>query len=517
MRLSKSIATVATIVFVIISDNFNDIYAQVTKNSEGGLRYKKFGEEKNHVLPSTTETRYTKSYIFEDGVDHVFTSENVDGKLCDMNSKSMSGYLDIAGSKYDSHGEGKHLFFWFFEKRTKSLIPSEKHTFTDKEQTFSDDSSIPLIVWLTGGPGCSSSLALLTENGPCKVSKNGNGTSQNIYSWTEVAHVLWLDQPAGVGFSYGEATDKNEKMVSEDAYYFLQAFFKSHPKYKTNPLFIVGESYGGHYAPAIAHKVFDENKNLKHEMIPLNLSGLAVGNGMTNPEIQYQYYPEMAFKNSHGIKVVDEVTYNKMKADAKTCAHLIHKCNEKNSNDFECQEANYQCDKAEMGPYDKTGLNPYDIRKPCGDHPLCYDFSNIEKWLNKASTKLALHISEESNKWQTCNDAVNSKFDVDKVKDFSSYVADMLNSGIPALIYAGDVDFICNYLGNKAWTMDLSWNHKDEFNHAEDHEWGENMGLARSSNGLTFLQVYDAGHMVPTDQPEVALTMINNFLKGNAF
>lgn len=66
--------------------------------------------------------------------------------------------------------------------------------------------------------------------------------------------MLWLDQPANVGYSYGQGNDTNEKMISEDAYYFLQAFFKSADgsKYKDSPLFIVGESYGGHYAPAIA-------------------------------------------------------------------------------------------------------------------------------------------------------------------------------------------------------------------------------------------------------------------------
>lgn len=101
----------------------------------------------------------------------------------------------------------------------------------------------------TGGPGCSSTLALLTENGPCSVNDAGDGTTINPYSWTEAAHVLWLDQPAGVGFSYGDETDTNEAMISEDAYYFLQAFFQTYPQYlRKDPfLYVVGESYGGHY------------------------------------------------------------------------------------------------------------------------------------------------------------------------------------------------------------------------------------------------------------------------------
>jgi len=102
------------------------------------------------------------------------------------------------------------------------------------------------------------------------------------------------------------------------------------------------------------------------------------------------------------------------------------------------------------------------------------------------------------------------------MKDFSGYVADLLNDGIPALIYAGDVDFICNYKGNAAWTLALEWDGKEDFNAAEEHEW-KSAGLARTANGLTFLQVYDAGHMVPSDQPEVALDMIANFMAGGEF
>jgi cathepsin A (carboxypeptidase C) len=125
--------------------------------------------------------------------------------------------------------------------------------------------------------GCSSTLALLTENGPCTVNKDGMTTEHNPYSWTETANVLWLDQPAGVGFSYGEETDSNENMVGEDAYYFLQAFFQTYPEYQNNPLYIVGESYGGHYVPAIAHRVWLGNKANKEKTIPLKLSGIAIG------------------------------------------------------------------------------------------------------------------------------------------------------------------------------------------------------------------------------------------------
>ncbi len=107
----------------------------------------------------------------------------------------------------------------------------------------------------------------------------------------------------------------------------------------------------------------------------------------------------------------------------------------------------------------------------------------------------------------------------------------MLEAGIRVLIYAGDVDFICNWMGNKAWTMDLKWSGKEDFTAAGDHAWSYtndqnaaiNGGMARTGHAkhgdgsLTFLQVYEAGHMVPMDQPQAALALLNTFLANKAF
>jgi len=436
----------------------------------------------------------------------------VDSEFCDPSSSlSLSGYMDVSGSRYDAKGEDKHLFFWFFEKRSQEEEEEEK------------DDTIPLIVWLTGGPGCSSTLALLTENGPCSVDDEGTSTIVNPYSWTETAHVLWLDQPAGVGFSYGAQTDHNEAMISEDAYYFFQSFFTQHPEYASSPLYIVGESYGGHYAPAVAHRIYVGNQALAQKsssnLLHLNLSGLGVGNGLTNPQEQYKWYPEMAYNNPYGIHAVNKLVYEAMTNAVPKCTSIIESCNKGDNrmNDFYCQSAFLTCNDALTVPYQLSGLNPYDIRKKCDVKPLCYDFSNVEKFLRLQSTRDALHVKDDSSAWQSCNMGVNGKFHVDWMKDMSPLVADLLEGGIPVLIYAGDVDFICNYMGNRAWTLGLEWSEKEAFVQAEDHDWNDGSGLARTAGGFTFLQVYEAGHMVPSDQPKVALDMIASFVNGDSF
>jgi len=468
----------------------------------GAIPSECMSQEQAAALPESVFDCSTPGFFeFNDKQKHRLKTKEGNSDICDPSSKSISGYMDIKGSDYDKEGENKHLFFWMFEKRGDF------------------DKDTPFIVWLTGGPGCSSTLALLTENGPCSVNKDGETTTVNPYSWTEAAHVLWLDQPAGVGFSYGEETDSDEKMVSEDAYYFLQAFFQTYKEYVDSPLYIVGESYAGHYAPAIAHRVWKGNKEAKDKTIQLNLAGLGIGNGLTDPEEQYKWYPEMGYNNSHGIKVFDESTYNGMKEVVPKCTALIHKCNEGDSmiDTFACQSAFLICNAGLTSPYQMTGLNPYDIRKQCEHRPLCYDFDHVAKWLRSPKTKKALNVDEKhSHSWQSCNYGINMQFHNDWMHDFSPYVADLLNAGIPALMYAGDVDFICNYLGNKAWTYSLQWKGKDAFQAAGEHDW-KGKGLARSAEGMTFLQVYDAGHMVPSDQPEVALDMIKIFTQGGDF
>merc|ERR1712232_856977 len=144
---------------------------------------------------------------------------------------------------------------------------------------------------------------------------------------------------------------------------------------------------------------------------------------------------------------------------------------------------------------------------------------NVQKWLNSPKVQKALNVHNRPHQWASCNFDINMQFHEDWMKDFSKYVATLINNDIPALIYAGDVDFICNYLGNRAWTLNLDWKQSKEFQDADDHDWNDGSGLARTTkDGLfTFLQVYDAGHMVPSDQPKVSLDMLTHFLKGGKF
>lgn len=190
-------------------------------------------------------------------------THEVGDALCDPNVKQHTGYFKLRTGGLLS----KNYFYWFFESRN-------------------EPSSDPVVLWLTGGPGCSSEVALFGENGPCTT--DGENTTLNPYSWNSKANLLYVDQPTGTGFSYGLGLDHNESQVSADMYDFLQQFFQDHAEYQDNAFFAFGESYAGHYIPAVTHKIWQNNQNLPAGAVKINLQGTSVGNGLTDPEIQYK-------------------------------------------------------------------------------------------------------------------------------------------------------------------------------------------------------------------------------------
>jgi cathepsin A (carboxypeptidase C) len=409
--------------------------------------------------------------------------------ICDPSVKQHSGLLDA--------GNDTKYFFWLFESR-------------------SSPSTDPLVIWLTGGPGCSSTLALLAENGPCTLDGGGK-TTPNPHSWNSRANVLWLDQPQSTGFSTGKLeVSGDEDETVEHFYTFLMNFYKALPQYKKNGLYISGESYGGHWVPAVAHRVWQGG------LANAPLKGILIGNGLTNPEEQYNWYWKMAQdggKTEGGTlkeSPVGRLGVGTMRLGSGACVKAIGKCNDANSSlqGAACSAAFAACAYTQNVPYQLTGYNPYDMRIKCEKPPLCYDFSQVTTFLNTPEVQKAIGATK---KWASCNLLVNKAFTNDFMKNYHRKIPDLLSNGVRVLIYAGDVDFICNWLGNKHWTLKLDWSHKEDFNAAEEKPYlladgKTEFGKLRQTHGLAFLQVYQAGHMVPMDKPEAALTMLNDFI-----
>ncbi|KAG2209772.1 hypothetical protein INT47_001920 [Mucor saturninus] len=432
----------------------------------------------------------------------ILKSNNVEGysvrikepKSCEEGVQ-YSGYID-------KHDTDDHFFFYFFESRT-------------------DPATDPTVLWLNGGPGCSSMMGLWMELGPCQVNAYGNDTMRNPYSWNTAANVVFLDQPVNVGYSYGETKVKNTQESARDVYAFLQLFFSEYSKYAASPFHISGESYGGHYLPAISTEIIRNNNELAPGAIKINYQSMLIGNGWTDPRTQFQHYETFGCATDSEYKpLFDAETCENMKSSYPRCEKLMDACY-KFQNSLTCIPASMYCEKTQAGAFDKTGLNPYDIRKDCeGDSGLCYDLiESIEKYANDEQVKESLGVDAKAGKYSGCSNSVGYRFyqTGDGGKDFSGHVAETLEAGIRVLLYVGDMDWICNWVGNLEWSKKMEWSGKEGYNAAVDEKWysdltGQHAGNVRSSGNLTFLRIFDAGHMVPYDQPENALDFFNKWL-----
>mmetsp|Transcript_154414 Transcript_154414/g.273889 ORF Transcript_154414/g.273889 Transcript_154414/m.273889 type:complete len:221 (+) Transcript_154414:2-664(+) len=154
------------------------------------------------------------------------------------------------------------------------------------------------------------------------------------------------------------------------------------------------------------------------------------------------------------------------------------------------------------------------MRIPCGGSSLCYDFHAIDSFLNSKEVQAELGVDKY---WLKCNYDVHDLFNYDWMKNYDTKIPDVLAAGIRVLVYAGDTDYICNWLGNKKWALAMDWPHQSEFNASEDLPYnvsGAVAGRLRSFQNFHFMQVFQAGHMMPTDQPKASLQMLEDFITG---
>lgn len=405
------------------------------------------------------------------------------GKLGVDDVKQYSGYLD-------NEEDDKHLFYWFFESRN-----DPKHD--------------PVVLWLNGGPGCSSLTGLFMELGPSFIDEDRK-VKYNPNSWNANASVIFLDQPVNVGYSYSSGSVSDTVAAGKDIYALLTLFFKQFPEYAKQSFHISGESYAGHYIPVFAAEI------LSHKKRNINLQSVLIGNGLTDGFTQYEYYRPMACGDGGWPAVLSESECQSMDNALPRCQSLITNCYDSESV-WSCVPASIYCNNAIIGPYQRTGQNPYDVRKKCKGSNLCYDELDwIQEYLNKAEVMEALGAEVDS--YDSCNFDINRNFLFagDWMKPFHRLVPGILEK-IPVLIYAGDADFICNWLGNLAWTQQLEWPGQKSYVKApmEDLELdGKTIGSVKSGANLTFTRIHGGGHMVPYDQGEASLSMLNRWLSG---
>ncbi|CEG76076.1 hypothetical protein RMATCC62417_11018 [Rhizopus microsporus] len=145
-------------------------------------------------------------------------------------------------SQYAGHIElskksNSNIFFWMVEQEEK----------TDPQK---------LIIWLNGGPGCSSMDGLFLENGPFRVKKDLS-LSINKGGWQKYATNIYVDQPVGTGYSFADWDSymHNMTQITEEFVQFMDKLYEIFPKLRQQDLYIAGESFAGSYIPYFANRI----------------------------------------------------------------------------------------------------------------------------------------------------------------------------------------------------------------------------------------------------------------------
>uniref|UniRef100_A0ACD5UIU4 Uncharacterized protein n=1 Tax=Avena sativa TaxID=4498 RepID=A0ACD5UIU4_AVESA len=293
----------------------------------------------------------------------------------------------------------------------------------------------PLLLWLNGGPGCSSlGYGAMEELGPFRVMSDGKTLYRNPYSWNHVANVLFLESPAGVGYSYSNTTadysSSGDNRTAEDTYVFLANWMERFPEYKGRDFYVTGESYAGHYVPQLAHAI------LRHASPAINLKGIMIGNAVMNHWTDYKGTYD--FYWTHAL-ISDET------ADGVS----------KNCNFTAGAESNDLCDEAYSSVVESLrNIDNYNIYAPnCQSKglvtppitPSIESFDTctsnyVEAYLNKPDVQKALHanVTRIGRPWLACSEVFTRW--VDSATTVLPIIRELVKNNIRVWVYSGDTD-----------------------------------------------------------------------------
>jgi cathepsin A (carboxypeptidase C) len=373
----------------------------------------------------------------------------------------------------------------------------------------------PLMVWLQGGPGGSSLVGMLAENGPCLIKADFNDTQYNPYSWTESYNVLYLDQPVGVGFSYiDEPTNLSRypTRTEESALDFVAVIKLVHEAFvelSRVPLHIAGESYAGRYVPEFGAAVLEYNEHVSKEaQIPL--VSIMVGNGLTSAREQYPSMYDTGCFASHGIDpIFNETECEVMSLGIDRCEMLMEKCDD-GSDPILCNAAGEYCRTVVWNIIETKFVNRYDRTVMCPEIGNCYPTINkMSHWLNSDEVQQAFEIKTETQgklgAYEMENKIIEKNF-FDSGDFHTSSIPALQrvlnNPNVDVLYYSGVNDWVCNSLGISRLLDNIRWKWHAKFRALDITAlpWktaaGGPGGQMRNVDGLWHVELNGGGHLV---------------------
>ncbi|KAI6212307.1 hypothetical protein M3Y94_00005400 [Aphelenchoides besseyi] len=455
----------------------------------------------------------------------------IPGIIFEPNFKTYSGYL-----------YGNEQKTW---KLHYMLTTSRSNKTTD-----------PVVFWFNVLSGCSSFTGSFQELGPLYVDVDGKQIFENVYSWNRNAHLVYLESPVGVGFSY-DTTNVHYKQASDNQtmdqnFAAINDFFsRVQTQFATNDFYLAGI-----YIPTLAAKLARNLQSFSNK----NFRGVLIGNGfmhvksLMNTLILWSYY--------HGQIGGDEWTVLKKECCQKPQDGDTDDCDwmswlkTSNGLDYRADEAT-KCGKiinriinadSAIDPYnfyedcyaEKKNASLYRQSERAQKNPAaffnrqstdglsgypCVSGSNALTYFNRTDFIDAFHIDKTfysaGGYFDDCSDEVYNNYAV-QYNDTSSLFDVILDtlSNFKILIVNGDVDTVCNFLGDARFIQMIADKRKISSTPRTTWYFRNRVGgyvqryKDEKNSVIDVLTVKGAGHMHMLDRPGPALQMFERFLSG---
>lgn len=416
--------------------------------------------------------------------------------------KLETGYIGVGKN------EELQLFYYFIE--------SER-----------DPANDPLVLWLTGGPGCSAFSGLIFEIGPLAFdfeTFQGNVPTliYNPYAWTQVASIIFVDSPVGTGFSYSntfEGCSSTDHKASADVYAFLRKWLLNHPRFLTNPFYVGGDSYGGKFCALVTWNVA---KGIEAGDEPrIHLQGYMVGNPVADSVIdgnaQLPFAHRMGLISDEYYKMAEtNCKGNYIKPDPSNglCLQAVQHFEECTANICFANILEPNCEEK------LTDLDESVLKLPSEEkEPWCrkktYFLTHI--WANDPTVQEALLVRKGTIKeWRRCNYSIVYSEKLDSVFEYHELLS---KRGYKMLAYNGDHDLHIPYTATLGWLYKLNLTVAEEWRpwSVDDQVAGYTKKFIHEKTGkyVTFATVKAAGHTAPEYKPKECQAMVARFFSDS--
>ena len=392
-----------------------------------------------------------------------------------------------------------HIFWWFYGAHDQQR---------DK---------LPLVLWLQGGPGASGTgFGNFEEIGPLYQNSTARKTT-----WIQKTNVLFIDSPVGAGFSYVTdpvAYTRNVTQIADDLLVVFKAFLKNLTIFEDAPFYIFGESYGGKMAAEFGQRLYE---TIERKEIKCNFKGVALGDSWISPvdsilswgKYLYQYslldtQDLRAVQSSAGqvVNYFDQGLYKKSTAYWSKTRDLVSLFTD-NVNVYNVLQHNASAFR------DSNDI----IERLYDRHLAVYYQNNLKSFMNTVIRK-KLGIIPDNVTWGSqATDTFNYQSE-DFMKPAIKAVDYLISKGLKIIVYQGQFDMLCNTAGAEKWTSKLQWSGLQGFNYATrkplyiDGKIGQTQAFLKSFKNFSFYFVMNAGLMVPLDNGEMALKMLEEII-----